>query len=120
MLKYIDKRRPSRGSPWLSGRLGQCRPCGERVHVIPPAHDFAVLNRGDRDKPVLVGRIGGDDLPMHFVFEGHDTTVIGRMHEQRVASIESDVVPVVGIERDEVVAASYYPRVARKFVAELK
>jgi hypothetical protein len=57
---------------------------------------------------------------LHFVFEGHDTAVLGRMHEQRVASIESDVVPVSGIERYEVVAASCHPWPARKFVEKLK
>jgi hypothetical protein len=46
---------------------------------------------------------------MHFLFEGHDTTVLGRMHDQRIASVEPDVVPVPGIERYEVVAASYCP-----------
>src|SRR6266481_3870568 len=104
----------------LTGRLVQRCPCGERIHVISPAHDFAVLNRGDRDKPVVIGRISGDYLPMHFVFEGHDPTVLGRMHEQRIASIESDVVPISGIERYEVVAASCYPWPARKFIEKLK
>ena len=93
----------------LSGRLVQRRPCGERIHVISPAHDFAVPDRGDRDKPVVIGRISRDYLPMHFLFEGHDTTVLGRMHDQRIASVEPDVVPVPGIERYEVVAASYCP-----------
>jgi hypothetical protein len=86
---------------WPLGDPVQRPPCGERIHVIPPAHDLAILNRGDRDKPVVIGRIGGEYLAMHFVLEGHDTAVLGRIRDQRIAAIKPDVVTVSRIERHE-------------------
>jgi hypothetical protein len=56
---------------------------------------------------------------MHFVLESDDATVLGRMHDQRIAAIDPDVVSVSGVERYEMVAASRFPRPTRKIVAEL-
>ena len=101
-----------------SGRLVQRRPCGQRIHVIPPAYDLAVLDSGNRYEPVIVSRACGEHLPMHFVFERHDATIVRRMHDQRIASVEPDVASVPGIERYEVVAAARYPGPAREFIEE--
>ena len=43
---------------------------------------------------------------MHFIFKGDDMTVLGRMHNERIAAIEPDDVTVFRIERNEVIAAS--------------
>ena len=34
-------------------------------------NDFPVLNRDDRNKPVVVGRTARENLPVHFVFKDH-------------------------------------------------
>ena len=57
---------------------------------------------------------------MHFVLEGHDTAVLGRMRNQGIAAIEPDVVTVSRIERHEVGTATRYLRPTRKIVAKLK
>ena len=57
---------------------------------------------------------------MHFVLEGHDPAVLGRMRNQRIAAIEPDVVTVSRIERHEVGTATRYLRPTRKIVAKLK
>ena len=46
-----------------SGRLVQRRPCGQRIHVIAPAHDLAVLDSGNRDEPVVVSRAVASTFP---------------------------------------------------------
>jgi hypothetical protein len=38
--------------------VGQRRPRRQRIHVVAPAHDLAVLNKSDRDKSVIVGNAG--------------------------------------------------------------
>jgi hypothetical protein len=67
-------------------------PRGQRIHVVAPAHDLAVLNKSDRDKPVIVGGAGLDYLAVDFVFEGHNVTVCGRMRSQRIAALKQDAV----------------------------
>src|SRR5882672_6469874 len=67
---------------WRLGGLIHRRPCRQRVHVISPAHDLAILDRGDRHEPIVVGRIVGEYSSMHLVFECHHPPIVGRMHEQ--------------------------------------
>ena len=57
---------------------------------------------------------------MHLVLEGHETALLGTMHDQRIATIEPYVVALSGIERDEVGAAARYLRPTWKIVAKLK
>src|SRR5579859_4433694 len=45
---------------------------GERVHVVPPMYDLAILDGYDRDEPVVVGVPGSDLCAMHLIFEDHD------------------------------------------------
>jgi hypothetical protein len=67
---------------WRLGGLIHRRPCRQRVHVISPAHDLAILDRGDRHESIVVGRIVGEYSSMHLVFECHHPPIVGRMHEQ--------------------------------------
>src|ERR1700674_4821016 len=100
-------------------RLGTSRatsqrcPNRQRIHVVAPAHDLAVLNKGDRDKSIIVGDAGLEYLAVNLVFEGHDVTIRGGMRGQRIAALKQDAVAVPGIERHEVSPTSYRLRPTR-------
>jgi hypothetical protein len=65
-------------------RLAKRSHGSQRVHVVPPLHNLAVLNSHDRYEPVVVGCAGSDNLTVHLVFEDHDTSILGSMHDERV------------------------------------
>ena len=69
--------------------------------MVPPLHNLAVLDSNDRDEPVVVGCAGSDNLPVHIVFEDHYTSILGSMHDERVRTVQDDVVAVAGIQRHQ-------------------
>src|ERR1700676_3563175 len=97
----------------MSRAASQRCPRRQRIHVVAPAHDLAVLNKSDRDKPIIVDGAGLEYLAVNLVFEGHNVTIRGRMRGQRIAALEEDAVAVPGIERHEVCATSYRLRPTR-------
>jgi hypothetical protein len=89
------------------------RPRRQRIHLVAPVHDLAVLNKGDRDKSIILGAAALEYLAVNLVFEGHDVTIRERMRGQRIAALKQDAVAVPGIERHEVYPTSYHLRPAR-------
>ena len=53
-------------------------------------NDFSVINRDDRNEPVVVGRTARENFAVHFVFEDHDATILRTMHNKRVAGVKLD------------------------------
>ena len=51
-------------------------------------NDLSVLNRDDRDEPVVVGCAARKNRAVHFVLENHNATVLTAVHNQRVAGAE--------------------------------
>ena len=99
----------------------QGRPYRQGIHVVVPAHDFAVLNKDDRDNPVVVvGSARLERLAVNVTLESHDPTVRWRMHHRRIAALKSDAVVVVGIERHEVRSAPHLLRPVGHAVAKLE
>ncbi len=43
--------------------------------------DLSVLNRDDRDEPVVIGRSTRKNRAVHFVLENHDATIPGAVHK---------------------------------------
>src|ERR1700722_16402405 len=104
----------------MSRATSQRCPRRQRIHVVAPAHDFAVLNKGDRDKPVIVGGAGLEYLAVNLVFEGNNVPIRGRMRGQRIAALKQDVVAVPGIKRHEVYTTSYRFRPTRHVVTKFE
>jgi hypothetical protein len=51
----------------LAKRSHRC----QRVHIVPPLHNLAVLDSNDRDEPVIVGCARFDNPTVHLIFEDH-------------------------------------------------
>src|ERR1700730_2029142 len=79
-------------------RLAKRSHGSQRVHVVPPLHNLAVLNSHDRYEPVVIGCAGSDNLTVHLVFEDHYTSILGSMHDERVRAVQEDVVAVACIK----------------------
>src|SRR5271170_2598120 len=80
-------------------------------------HDLPVLNRDDRNEPVVIRRAGRENLSMYFVFEDHDATILCRMHDKPVAAMKPDAVAVPGEGGHEIGAALNRLRPTGKVVA---
>jgi hypothetical protein len=65
-------------------------PGSERVHVVSPMDDFSVLNRDDRDEPIVVGCATRKNLAAYFVFEDHDAIILAAMRDKCVAGVKLD------------------------------
>src|SRR6202047_5670717 len=79
-------------------RLAKRSHGSQRVHVVPPLHNLAVLDSHDRYEPVVVGDAGSDNLTVHLLFEDHYTSILGSMHDERVRAVQDDVVAIAGIK----------------------
>src|SRR6266702_5726765 len=79
-------------------RLAKRSHGSQRVHIVPPLHNLAVLDGNDRDEPVVVGCAGSNNLTVHIVFEDHYTSILGSMHDERVRAMQEDVVTVARIK----------------------
>src|ERR1700676_3212917 len=83
-------------------------------------NDFSVLNRDDRDEPVVVGRTARENCPVHFVFEDHHATVLRTMHNKRVAGVKLDRLAVSREASHQVGSSSDRQRPTRKTISELE
>src|SRR5271169_1039605 len=83
-------------------------------------NDFSVLNRDDRNEPVVVGRTARENFTVHFVFEDHDATIVRTMHNERVAGVKLDRLAVSGVAGDQIGSTSNSQRPAGKLISELE
>ena len=105
---------------FLLPRLAKRSHGSQRVHVVPPLHNLAVLDSNDRDEPVVVGCAGSDDLTVHIVFEDHYTSILGSMHNERVRAVEEDVVAVARIKCHQCFATIKLLWPSRKNISKLE
>ena len=52
--------------------------------------DLSVLNRDDRDEPIVIGCATRKNLAVHVVLKDHDATVLTAVHNKRVAGVQLD------------------------------
>src|SRR5258707_2395603 len=81
-------------------------------------NDFSVLNRDDRNEPVVVGRTARENFSVHFVFEDHDTTILRTMHNKRVAGVKLDCLAVSREASHQIGSASNCQRPTPKTKSE--
>src|ERR1700730_5472747 len=98
----------------------QRRPGSQRVHVISPMDDLSVLDRDDRDEPVVIGCATRKNRAMHFVLENHDATIPGAVHNKCVAGVKLDRLAVSGEACHQTGASSYRRRPAGKVIARFE
>jgi hypothetical protein len=55
------------------GRAIQRGPRGQRVQVVSPVDDLPVLNRDNRNEPVVIRRTSRQNPSVHFVLQDHDS-----------------------------------------------
>ena len=58
--------------------------------------DPSVLNRNDRDKPVVVGCAARKNLAVYFILEDDDATILAAMDNKLVAGVKLDRLAVSG------------------------
>src|ERR1700751_5026721 len=83
-------------------------------------NDFSVLNRDDRNEPVVVGRAARKNFPVHFVFEDDDATVLTTMHQKRVAGVKLDGLAVSREASQQIGSPSNRQRPTGKVISELE
>src|SRR5260370_22291162 len=83
-------------------------------------NDFSVLNRDDRNEPVVVGRTARENFPVHFVFEDHDTTILRTMHNKRVAGVKLDRLAVSREASHQIGSSPNPPPPTRQPISELE
>src|SRR6266852_989199 len=83
-------------------------------------NDFSVLNRDDRNEPIVVGRTARENFPVHFVFEDHDATILRTMHNKRVAGVKLDRLAVSGEASHQIGSSSNRQRPTGEVIAELE
>src|ERR1700721_1595942 len=83
-------------------------------------NDFPVVNRDDRNEPVVVGRTARENLPVHFGFKDHDATILCTMHNKRVASEKSDALAVPREASHQMGSPSNRRRLTGKVISELE
>src|ERR1700745_3289900 len=83
-------------------------------------NDFSVINRDDRNEPVVVGRTARENCPVHFVFEDHDTTILRTMHNKRVARVKLDGLAVSREPSHQIGSPSNGQRPTGKVILELE
>jgi hypothetical protein len=64
----------------VSGRRIQGCPRSKGIHVVSPTCNLAILDRHDRDKPVLVRCVRGQDCPVHLILQGPGPAIRRAMH----------------------------------------
>src|ERR1700675_3355148 len=101
-------------------RLAKRSHGSQRVHVVPPLHNLAVLNSHHRYEPVVVGCAGSDNLTVHLVFEDHYTSILGSMHDERVRAVQQDVVAVTRIKCHQCFATINPLRPSRENISKLE
>ena len=95
-------------------------PRRQRIHIIPPPHDFTAFDKCDGDEAVAVGAAGVEHFAVHLVFERHDAAVARGVHHQGVAVRELDALAIAGVERHQRRASNDLRRPAAHAVAKLE
>src|SRR5260370_41936345 len=83
-------------------------------------NDFSVLNRDDRNEPVVVRPTARENFPVHFVFEDHDATILRAMHHKCVAGVKLDGLAVSREASHQIGSSSNRQRPTRKVISELE
>src|ERR1700694_2886349 len=83
-------------------------------------NDSSVLNRDNRNEPVVVGRTAREHCPVHFVFEDHDATILRTMHNKRAAGVKLDRLAVSREASHQIGSSSNRQRPTRKTMSELE
>src|ERR1700732_3751298 len=83
-------------------------------------NDFSVLNRDDRNEPVVVGRTARENFPVHFVLDDHDATILRAMHNKRVAGVKLDRLAVSREAGHQIGSSSNRQRPTGKVISELE
>ena len=83
-------------------------------------NDFSVLNRDDRNEPVVVGRTARENFPVHFVLEDHDATILRPMHNKGVAGVTLDRLAVTREASHQIGLPSNRQRPTGKVISELE
>ena len=68
--------------------------------------DLSVLNRDDRDEPVVIGCATRKNRAVHFVLEDHDATVLTEVHNKCIAGVKLDRLAVSGEASHQIGASS--------------
>src|SRR5258708_3288313 len=92
----------------------------QRVHIVSPLHNLAVLDSDDRDEPVVVGCAGSDNPTVYLVFEDHHTSILRSMHDERVRAVQQDVLAVARIKCHQCFATINLLRISRKNISILE
>src|SRR5258706_7957170 len=83
-------------------------------------HDLAALDGNDRDEPVVVRDAGRDYLAMYVVFDDYDTRVLRSVNDERIRTMENDVIAVAGIELHQRITTTHCSGPAWKVVSKLE
>src|SRR5580700_419475 len=83
-------------------------------------NDFSVINRDDRNEPVVVVRAARENFPVHFVFEDHDATILRTMHNKRVAGVKLDRLAVSREASHQICSPSNRQWPTGKVISELE
>src|SRR5260221_14517947 len=79
--------------------------------------DLSILNRDDRDEPVVIGSASRKNRAVHFVLENHDATIHGAVHNEGVTIVKLDRFAVSGEASHQIGAPSYCRRPSGNVIA---
>src|SRR5260370_39154279 len=83
-------------------------------------NDFSVLNRDDRDEPVVIGRTARKNFAVHFVLQDHDATILRAMHNKCVTGVKLDRLAVSREASHQIGSSSNRPGPTGKGISELQ
>lgn len=58
--------------------------------------DLSVLDRDDRNEPIVIGYASRENLAVYFVFEDYNATILSMVYNKSVGRVKSDVVAISG------------------------
>ena len=82
--------------------------------------DLSVLNRDDRDEPIVIGCATRKNLAVHVVLKDHDATVLTAVHNKCVAGVKLDRLAVSREARHQIGSSSNRRGPTGKVVAGLE
>src|SRR5580658_5176931 len=83
-------------------------------------NNFSVLNRDDRNEPVVIGPTVRENFAVHFVFEDHYATILRAMYNKCVAGVKLDRLAVSREASHQVGSSSNRRRPTGKAISELE
>src|SRR5271169_6615367 len=83
-------------------------------------NNFSLLNRDDRNEPVVIGPTARENFAVHFVFEDHYATIPRAMHNKCVAGVKLDCLAVSREASHQVGSSSNRQRPTGKAISELE